>query len=264
MPGDVYRKTLADLRGATIVWSLGLAGLAAVNVLLFPTIQAMPDLVQFLEHLPPAFKAMIGDVGDMVRLEGFLRVKLFEPLPLLLAIFSVSQGAALIAGEVEHRSVDLLLSRPVRRSRVLLEKALALATATVVITAALTLGLLASVPRVAGEVDARALVLSAANALPLTWVFGAAALLGSCALLRSRGASLIAGGLVVASYVFETLRVLSPPLRGWEPVSLFAHAKAGVSMAGQVSPGPILLLLGLAAALTAAAALVFARRDLAA
>lgn len=260
---DVYRKTLADLRGAVAVWSAGLAALAALNVLLYPTVQAMPDLVEFLEHLPPAFKAIIGDVQEMARIEGFLRVKLIEPLPLLLAVFAVSQGAALVAGEAEHGSLDLLLARPVRRGRVLLAKALALATATAIMTAALIVGMILSLPAVDTDADPRALALAAANALPLTWVFGAAALLGSCVLLRSRPAALLAGALVVVSYVFETLRMLSPPLQAWRPVSLFAHAKAGVSVSGAWDLPSILLLLGLAALLTMGAAAVFRRRDLA-
>ena len=49
----------------------------------------------------------------------------------------------------------------------------------------------------------------------------------------------------MASYVFETLRLLSSSLRSWDEVSLFAHQKAGFSLAGEIHAGPICLLAGL-------------------
>ena len=262
MPGNVYLKTLHDLRGQILAWSLGLALLAAANVLLYPTVQNFPGLISFLENMPPAFKAMIGDVRAMAQLEGFLRVKLFDPLPLLLAIFAVSQGANLIAGEIEFKSIDLLLARPVPRWRIALSKFLALVTATVLMAAVLAVSLVICARFIETDVTAGYLILSTANGLPLTWLFGALALVGSCLLPRARQAAMLAGGFVVASYVFETLRLLSPALRSWDEVSLFAHQKAGVSLAGEVHTGSILLLLGVTILLAGCAALAFERKDL--
>ena len=71
------------------------------------------------------------------------------------------------------------------------------------------------------------------------------------------------GALVVASYTFETLRLLSPRIRHLDEISLFAHQKAGVTLDGAVHAGPILLLLGLALGTLVAAAWVLERKDLA-
>ncbi|MBU2500791.1 ABC transporter permease [bacterium] len=263
MIGSIFLKTLADLRGQTLVWSLGLAVLGAVNVLLYPTVQNMPGLVAFLDNLPPAFKAMIGDVQALARIEGFLRVKLIDPLPLLLAVFAVAQGAALIAGEIEARSLDLLLARPVSRSRVVLEKFMALAAATVIMTVGLVLGLVGGAIFVETGIGVGYFLRGAANALPLTWLFAALALLASCRCSRSRTAALTAGSVVVAAYVFETLRLTTPALRGWDELSLFAIQKAGFTGQGSLDPGPICGLLAAAIGLGLAAAVVFDRRDLA-
>jgi len=151
MTGSVFLKTLRDMRESVLVWSLGLAALGAANVLLFPAFVRMPGLVAFLDNLPPAIKAMVGDVRAMATPEGFLRVKLFEPLPLLLAIFGVPHGARLIAGEIEDRSVDLLMAQPIRRWRVVAEKFLAVACALVVLAAALAAAVVACAPRAAAE-----------------------------------------------------------------------------------------------------------------
>ena len=117
MQGSVFLRSFADLRGATVAWALGGACIGAINVLMYPNIQQMEGLVAFLQNMPPMIKAMIGDIEAMVRLDGFLYVKLFDPLPLLLAIYGISHGASQLAGELEHKHVDLILARPVRRWR---------------------------------------------------------------------------------------------------------------------------------------------------
>ena len=262
MPGSIYLKTLHDLRGAVVAWSVGIAALGAVNVLVFPTVQQMPGLISFLDNLPPALKAMIGDVHAMVQLGGFLKIKLFDPLPLLLAVFGVSHGAQLIAGECEHKSIDLLMARPVRRWRVVVEKFAALASGMVVVALTLAVSLVISAGVIGAEVSAGYLVVATVNGLPLSLLFCALALVGSCALRHARQAALMAGSIVVASYVLETLRILSPALAGWRPVSLFAYHKAGFSLAGEVSVAPVLLLLGITVALVVGAMVAWERRDL--
>jgi beta-exotoxin I transport system permease protein len=263
MPCNIYLKTLHDLRDQILAWSAGLMLLAAANVLIYPTVQQMPDMITFLENMPPVFKAMIGDVRAMLQIEGFLRAKFFEPLPLLLSIFAVSQGANLVAGELELKSMDLLLARPVPRWRVVAGKFLALVTATVIMTGALIVSLLVCVQFIDTDISYRYMILSACNGLPLTWFFAGLALIGSTQLPRARQSAMLVGGIVVASYVFETMRMLSPAIRGWDKVSVFAYQKAGVSLYGEVGLGSILLLVALTVLATVVAALVFERRDLA-
>jgi len=262
MPGSIYLKTLHDLRGSIMAWSLGIAAIGVVNVLVFPTIQQMPGLIAFLDNLPAPLKAMIGDVHAMVQLGGFLKVKLFDPLPLLLAVFGVSHGAQLIVGECEQKSIDLLMARPIRRWCVVVEKFAALASGVIVVALTLAVSLVICAEIIGAEVSAGYLFMATVNGLPLSLLFCALALVGSCALRHARQATLMAGSIVVASYVLETLRTLSPALAGWRPISLFAYHKAGFSLAGEVSIAPILLLLGIMLVLVAGAIVAWERRDL--
>jgi ABC-2 type transport system permease protein len=234
-----------------------------VNVLLYPTFQSMPGFLSFLDNLPPALKTLIGDVRSMGMLEGFLKVKIFDPLPLLLALFVVPQGARLIAGETEDKSIDLLMAQPVRRRRVVLEKYLALASAAVILCGGLAAGLMIGCQLIGSEASPVYLVEATGNALPLTWLFAGLALVGSCLMAHARRAALLGGFIVVASYIFESLRLLSPPLSGWRFASLFAYYKDGYSLTEGFSAAPILVLLALTAALVAAAVLAWERRDLA-
>jgi len=263
MLGSVYAKTLRDLRGQTLVWGLGLAAIGIVNIWGFKSVQQMPGLISFLENLPPAFKALIGDIQAMALAEGFLRAKLFDALPLLLAVFAVSQGTQMLAGESEQKTIDLLMAQPVRRWRIALEKYLAVATSLAVMCVLMVAGLLLCGPLFEVDLSSRYLLAATVSGLPLAWLFTSLALLGSSLFARARQAALSAGIVVVASYVFEMLRLLVPELRSWTAVSVFAHHKAGYTLAGELSGVPILLQLGLAAVLLGAALLVWQRRDLA-
>jgi ABC-2 type transport system permease protein len=262
MKGSVYLKTLTDLRGTMVAGSLGMALIGAVNVLLFPTIQNMEGLVAFLDGLPPVFKAMIGDLSAMVRLEGFLHVKLFDPLPLLLAIFGIAHGSQLLAGEIEHKHVDLLLARPIRRWRVVLAKYLAVAVSVTVLAAALAVTVVICARVIGAGADPAPLILATLNGLPLTWLFTALALLGSSLTAHPRRAAFGAAAVVVLSYVLETLRLVSPALAGWRSVSLFAYHKAGYPLVGAPDPMAVMILLGLTVLLVAGAGVAWERRDL--
>jgi ABC-2 type transport system permease protein len=262
MLGSVYAKTLRDLRGQMAVWSAGLFVLGAANVLVIPTIQQMPGLVAFLENLPPLFKSLTGDVSTMVTPAGFLRIKLLDPLPLLLALFGVTQGAHAVAGELETRTIDLLLAQPIRRWRVVADKFLAIATVLALLCLVLAVSLMTCGLLIGLEIRAGHLLLATLAALPLSWLFAALALLGSCALPRARQAAVTAGVVVVASYTLETFALLSPVVARWRALSLFHHHKAGFDVAGQLAAGHVLLLLGLAVLAVVAALIVFDRRDL--
>ena len=262
MLSSIYLKTLRDLRGLILAWGLGLAAASALNVIFFPTFQNLPEMVSFLKTLPPVFKSLLGDIDAVMTVEGFLRVKIFYILPLLLSIVGVSQGARALSGEFEHKTGDMLLALPIARRRVVAEKFAAVVTAVTVVGCVILVGLIAACAAVGADVDRGYLAVAIFNSLPLTWLFVALAVYGSCALRHSRHAAMLAGGAVIASYVFETVRIISPELAGWRVVSPFAHHNAAVSFAGELSPEPSLAFAALALLLLLGAASAFGRRDL--
>jgi len=259
---SIYLKTLRDLRGLIAAWGLGLAAAAALNVVFFPAFQKMPEILTFLKSLPPVLKTFLGDIDSVFTLEGFLKLKLFDILPLLLAVMGVSQGSRALTGELEHKTVDMLLALPISRRRVVLEKYLAIATAVAAVAAMVAAGLVAACAAVGADIDRIYLLAATFNGLPPTWLFVALAVFGSCAMRTSRHAAILAGGVVIGSYVFETVRLISPELAGWRAVSIFAYHRAGVTLAGELAPGPAVAFTALSVLLLVLAVGAFERRDL--
>ena len=135
-------------------------------------------------------------------------------------------------------------------------------TALTILAFLLVVALLISSLFVAVPLDRWYVVRATAGCLPLSWMFAALALLGSCALSKSRHAAIMGGSVVVGSYVFETLRLFSPALSRWKAFSLFAYHEAGVAVEGSTATVSTILFLSLSLILVLAAVTVFARRDL--
>ena len=146
MLSSIYLKTLRDWRGQILAWGIGIGILGATNILVFPSFYEMEGLVAFMNNLPPMFKNLIGEIDAVVTLDGFLKMKIFDQLPLLLGIFAVPRAAQAITGELEHKSCDFLLAQPIQRWRVVVEKYLAIITALTILAFLLVVALLINEP----------------------------------------------------------------------------------------------------------------------
>jgi ABC-2 type transport system permease protein len=121
----VFLKSLGDLRRSFVWWALGLAGYVAMIVSVYPTIRDNRELERLMEQYPEALKAFFAFGGqlDFTSAAGYLGSELFSfMIPILFLVVAVGNGVASIAGEEERGTLDLLLSAPLSRRRVALEK----------------------------------------------------------------------------------------------------------------------------------------------
>lgn len=124
------RRSLAWWVGGSFVYLLFLGSA-------FPTLQDnAADFEKMLDSYPEALRAMFNMV-EGVSLStgpGFLHMELFSlVLPLLLIIFAVGFGARAVAGEEEEGTLDLVLSGPVGRVRLLAQQFAAMVALTFVV-----------------------------------------------------------------------------------------------------------------------------------
>ena len=99
----------------------------------------------FLNQMPKAFRALFAASGaDMTTPVGYVQVELLSFMgPMLLLIYSITAGAAAIAGEEDRRTADLLLTNPISRDRVVLEKLVAMTIGVAGLSATTAIALLA-------------------------------------------------------------------------------------------------------------------------
>ena len=146
MRPSVTLETLRGQRRSLLVWSVALAGLIAMYVAVYPSVEGSgSSFSKLIEQMPDAYKALFTTGGgiDFSTPAGYLNVELFTFMgPIVVLLYAISSGASAIAGEEDRHTMELLLVNAVGRRRVLLEKFAALAAGVTCLVSALWLALL--------------------------------------------------------------------------------------------------------------------------
>jgi len=254
----LLRKTLRDVRGSTIGIALLTAIMAAVDLLIYPSYKDSFEDFQ----LPEAMQGFIGSGVSIGSPEGFLATEFFSWIPLVLAILAIAGGTAAFAGEESAGTMDLLLSQPIPRWRVVLAKTGALLLAITLAALSALIGFAIAKRFVDFDIGMGRLAAATLSMLPVIFLFLGLSLWASARFPNRGLAAMLITGLVVIAYfiqilgeaapVLETIRKLSPFY--WsEPSRVLLHGFAwGRS-------GALLLLAGIA---VAAAGWAFDRRDI--
>jgi ABC-2 type transport system permease protein len=133
----VIRWTLWQRRWSIFWWCVGITGFLALSIGFYPAVRDQAaELNQALENIPRAARAFVTDQSDFLSPRGFLSARVFYLLlPLILGALTISLGSSLLAKEESEGTIELLLARPLSRSRLLAAKALAGLSILVVIGA---------------------------------------------------------------------------------------------------------------------------------
>jgi ABC-2 type transport system permease protein len=262
---NVFTKTIRDLRWPTFWVSLGCGVMIAYFAILFPTYAKLFDFNEMLEKMGPAAKLLGASLGDASTLVGFIHIELFSMiLPAALVAFAAGMGSGFTAGEESRGTIDVLLSYPVSRRRMVLEKWAAVMLACVVIAAAVFVFGEAGAAISASSLPADALFAALFMLLLLGLAFGAIALAVS-AYTGNRGAAIgISVALLVAMYLVDALANIVDGLNAIRPLSLFRYYMGNDPLRYGVNLGDAAVLIAVTVAFLAIAIVAFDRRDLAA
>ena len=207
MIASVFLETLKQTWKQMVYWGVGLAAMALLVVLMVPLfdMQAMSAL---LESFPPVILAMVG-VGDDLAVftsnEGFVALGFFGKSALIFAVYPVVMGMRISANEEDEGASDVLLSLPISRAQVMVEKFLAYAVSVVGVVVLIYLGLYAGVILGGVELDVALLAEVTFYLIPLM-VFVMAATMLIAVLARRRTVALgIVTAFVIISYMLQTI-----------------------------------------------------------
>jgi len=260
----LFTKTLRDQRRALIGWGIGLAAVAAMYAAFYPSIKdSASDFDTYLQNLPDAIRNIIG--GDFTTPAGYLRSETFSSLgPILFLVFAVGAGARAIAGEEEDGTLDLLLSTPIRRRQLLIDKIGAMVVTATALAAVLFVTLWIVGPPFDLTVPAIDLGAACLMLLLVGLAFGAIALAIGCA-TGHRGLALgITGGFGVFSFVINALAPSVDALGWLRPLSPFRWYLDPDPLVSGIAWTNVVVLLTITAAGYVIAWKTFDRRDLAA
>jgi ABC-2 type transport system permease protein len=264
MVRTVLTKSLRDQRRALLWWSLGFVLSVFMYTAFWPSVHANANQFnQYIEKFPETIRNMIGG-ANFGTPAGYVQTELFSLLgPILLLVYSIGAGARSIAGEEEAGTFDLLLSTPVSRRRVLLDKFGSMVTATLLLATLTWLSLVTMGPLYDLHLPLQGLFAATLNLFLLALAFGAVALLVGTATGSRASAVGISSGLAVLTFILNTLAPSVDALRPFSFLSPFHYYSGHEPLTNGLDGIDVLVLAGISAVALMVALGAFERRDLA-
>lgn len=263
MLSNVFLKGLRDRRVSLTWWAVGLLLFIIMQIAFYPSMKDNRGIQEYMDSAPEALVAFTGttEISSPV---GYLNSQFyFLMFPILLTILAISIGSDALAGEEGRGTLDLLLSTPMTRTRVLLEKYATLAMAVALEAVVLYVGTALSALAVRMDLDFFKLAEATFSLLLLAWGFGALALLLGAA-TGSKGLAIgITAALGLGAYVLNSLGLVVEGLRPWRRLSPVYYYGGNDPLANGLKEAHVLILLALILVFLAGSVICFRRRDLA-
>jgi ABC-2 type transport system permease protein len=258
--GSMYARSLATIAMPTFWWTLGIAGWAMwMVVVVKQLVNSVIQLLQSSSNSATALKALENIGGSSTRLNEVFLGAMFELLPVLLMAFAVTQVNRWAADNDDGR-LEIVLSTPQPRVRVLLARFAALATATVIVGVVTLVGSAAAAAIAGVTVDSVNLAEATLGMIPLGLLMAAIGYLAAGWLRTAVDTGLIS--FLLAGWFFVSF--IGPDLK-WPDATLRTSAfyYYGTPLLHGLQLGNLFVIVAVAAISLVLASLRFARKDIA-
>ncbi|MFN8026010.1 MAG: ABC transporter permease subunit [Acidimicrobiia bacterium] len=260
----VAERTLRDRRRSLVGWAVGLAAYVVLQSSIYPTVRDSA-FQQALRNYPKELKAFFGGAAsfDFTTAGGYLNVELFSlVLPALLVVFAIGVGASAFAGELQSGTLDLLLSYPVTRTRVALEKFVAMVVGVVVLALVVAAAVLVAGVVIGFDIGVVDTFVASAGAAMVAILCGGITMLVGI-LTGSRAAAI---GATAAVFAASYLAVGMAGLVSWlEPIryaSMLWYANGSAPLMHGLPLGDFVILLAACVVVGVATVVAFRVKDL--
>ncbi len=257
MPGEIFLQTLADLRRGALRLGAALGLYALCVMALYPAGHAhargwLGTLPNLLSGRADAF----SDPSSWMNAVGFRLV-----FPLFVCLYAIWAGTHLMAGEKRGGVLELLLSYPLPRWRLLLEMFCALALALGLLSAGLWALLALSVVSLGLNVPLSGLTGACTGLALLGLTYGGLAFALASSGKGQAGSRRVAAGALAGAYLLSALWLNGAAF--FRYLSPFYYATGRDPLTNGLLPGHGLALALLCAGCLLAAGVLFERSDLA-
>ena len=214
MVGSVFMETLRQSWRAVLYWALGMGAMALFVVAIVPDVNGLAEMRKLFESLPPFLTAALGvatpeDLQFITTPEGFLATVFFGKMALLFAIYPLVMGLRITINEEDEGIMDVVLSLPVPRWRVVTEKFLAFALSAVVVVVAMLIGFWLGVQVTHQDLNSGEILSSVINTLPIMLFVLACTVFIGVAVRHKKMAIAIAVIFILYSYSLDSIGTMA-------------------------------------------------------
>jgi ABC-2 type transport system permease protein len=265
MTGSIFWLTLRHRWRFTLLWGVGMALIGWVTMAAIPNMESLTRLTEAIANMPPVMLQFLGveDVSELAGPESFLASAYFARTIILIAVFAVVVGLAISSGEEGDGILDMVLSLPLPRWRLQLERFAAYALIGLIVIGFSWVGLWIGLRGTEVVVNEARMAENFVALAPLTLcLIGIAMLCGAA--FSSRGLAVgVASGVVLSGYVISFLGGSTEGsfLNALSPLSPFHYYNANAVTRDGLNYGDMGLLLAVTLALVGLSVWLFQRRD---
>ena len=224
---DVILWELRRRRTALFWWTVGSVAMTVMILTIFPSIRDQAtQMNELLNRLPPEIRNMKAGGAATVDVSNpldFLNSQLYyATLPLIWIILAVTRGSSTLGRDESHKTLELLLARPISRTKLLLAKFFSFAAEFLIVGGATLLATLLVAPMVDMDVAASKITAATFYTTLFCMSFGVIAFaLQAFSLRTKRMATAIAVTVGFGGYLLASLASLTDWLE-W-PAKLFPY-----------------------------------------
>lgn len=266
MFGAVFIETLRRAWKLMLLWGFGLGMLGLLTMLILPAFDAA-QIGDMLRTMPPFVLQMVGvgqDFEFAITPTGLLAVGFFGKFALFFVVYPVVMGLSVTANDEDEGILDMVLTLPAARARVLLERFAAYSLTLIGLAALIFAGLWAGLQFTAAPIDIGRMAVSALNLLPmLFFILAFTTFVGAAARRRALALGIVTA-FIGASFMLDTVGGMAAgsPAESLRSLSFFAYYDATQVMQDGFSAVRSGALVALAVALVGGALWLFERRDI--
>lgn len=266
MAWSVFKDTMRYSWQMTLLWGVGFAAMMVLILQMSPALNGI-EMVELMGQLPSWMLAAAGvqDVQVLGSIEGLIVVGIFGKLALLFAAYPVVMGLRVTSQEEDDGTMDVMLSLPLPRWRVIFEKFLAYTLNIFVLMAMTVAGLYVGQFGLSIALDVNALIIVALSVIPVMIFLLALTTLTGAVLSRRQWVITIVTVYIVFSFAVQSVGPLvdAPWMNAIESVALFTYYNVENTFTQGVTAWHVALMLGLTVVMLGASFVNFQQRDIA-
>ena len=251
-------------RKSFIFWTLAIVGLVILYMAIYPSIKdSAKALNEYMQKLPEAFKQAFIGTEDYTSAIGYLSSEVYtQMLPILFLFYSIGTGSSAIAGEEDKGTLDIIISTPILRSRVILEKFFSLAFGLLFLCFVVVVSLFIGTQVMDMNIDLGNLIAITFSLFLLALNFGSLALLiGS--FTGNKGVAIgLTTAVAILAFFVNALAPIADFLEKLQKFSPFYHYSANNPLRNGLDLGSVIFFICLASAFLILSIAAFEKRDL--
>jgi len=260
----IYRD-IKDRRVSMFMMSMSVLLYALVIIAIYPVFAGNAAFAQIFKQYPKALLSLLAGGGnaDFFSPAGFLSIEFLSLWwPIIVGAYVMTLATAIVAKEINDGTMDVLLSQPLERWKLMTSRLAADVTLIFALDAVTMVGIWLFARAYAVEISTKGLFATGILALSMFIFLECLSLFFGMIMDRSK-ALITSITVFIGSHLLNALSDLNKTVAKFRWMSFFKYYKPAAALTtGEVPWKDVALFLGLAAAFAIAAYIAFRRKDI--